>query len=114
MPLPDDELALNEITANRVTNLRQAKRLRDELDKSILMVTANGALQLPPFIVKELAQAAGTIHDLTYRAVGDKNLQRNPSDGGGNVTQVVLNFPTQLQTPRGQQLAKPPPLPIDV
>jgi len=104
VPLLDDDVSLKSILMNRAKNLTQAVRLRDELDGSIALVTANGTMSVAPYVLKELTKAACDIHDLTYRAVGDKNQQRDPNQAAPNTAQIVINMPTQLQAPRIEQV----------
>jgi len=90
-----------KLKANREENLRQAEGLRSELDKTIREITADGAMAMPPATLQKLTKAASDIHDLTYRALGDKDKQKDAGQGGGSApAAITINLPGAIQQPR--------------
>jgi hypothetical protein len=98
-----DDVALSVIKKNRDENLKQAVRLRTEVDNTLNEATAGGLLPLRPAVLKDVAQAVSTIHDLTYRAVGDKDKQRDAGQGRATeMPSIVINLPAAIARPRGE------------
>ncbi len=111
----DDE-ALAELQINRTKNYTQAQTLRGELDKTLMLCTLWGKVPIAPQILKELATAAATIHDLTYRALGDKDVQRNAGEGSVKANEIHFHLPGAVAKPREVRAidvtpAQPPPPP---
>lgn len=95
-------LALDALKRNREKNLKQAEDFRAEVDKTIYDVTAGGAVAMAPSTLKEIGSAMSTAHDLTYRAVGDKDKQQNSKQGSTDkVPTITINLPTQIAGARG-------------
>ena len=98
----EDLNVLEILRENRVENLKQAVRLREEIDETINRVTANGAFSIAPTVLKELAHAAAQIHDLTYRALGDKEKQQKPGEGSAPApAHISIHLPPAIAQPRG-------------
>jgi hypothetical protein len=102
--LGEHSQAPQKLQENREKNFAQAERLRNELDKTLREVTLDGSLAIAPEILNKITKAASEIHDLTYRALGDKDKQRDPREGGGGVgAQVIINLPSAIAQPRASR-----------
>jgi len=93
--------SLEKLQKNRDANFDQAVRLRGEVDRTIEEVTADGSFALAPQVLKEIAAATSVVHDLTYRALGEKDKQTKPGQGGTDkVPSIIVNLPGAIAQPR--------------
>lgn len=109
-PTVDHALALKRLETNRDANYTQAKQLFDLTQKTIdtwikaaTIPNEEGRTFAPsPKDLKELANAVATIHELTYRALGDGTAaKKDPSFPADKQTpQVIINLPGVLASPR--------------
>ena len=100
VPQLEDDESMAAIATDRKNHLQQARHLRDELNGSIALHSADGCIPIHASILKELIQAAQGVHDLVYRANGDKDKQQHPGQGSAPMTQININMPAELQQPR--------------
>lgn len=111
---PEESLAITKrLQANRDTNLAHATLLRDiaykTLEHWILVCNTpndKGQTQsIDPKSLKEMANCLATIHDLTYRALGDYEGKRDPTqpDRPSGSPHITINLPNVLVTQRGQR-----------
>ena len=111
----DDEQRIVKLQDNRDINLRQAQMARDELDATFEACTLWGQAPIAPQIIKELVTAMATVHDLTYRALGDKDKQQQPGQGGVSTKEIHFHLPGAIAKPREERVielaAGPPPPP---
>lgn len=89
-----------KLESNRQSNYEQATKLR-EMAEGYIRDAMDRGVQLPPKTLRDLACAVATIHDLTYRALGDVPAKKdaNQSDRPAN-TAIHVHLPAVLASPR--------------
>lgn len=107
----DHALAVKKLETNRETNYAQAMQLHklaqktvDDWIKAATEPDEQGQTFTPrPKDLKELANAIATIHELTYRALGDTEAKREPVVGErqSGTPHIHINLPGVLVNPRG-------------
>lgn len=122
---PDAKVSLALMENNRQVNLAQAQKFQGVIDFAIKQLQdemTNGPKKytvtttdkkgntktetktferVTPKNIRDLACAAATVHDLTYRALGDIPAKKDPSQS--DVTpraQIILNLPPIMAEPR--------------
>lgn len=100
--LPRVDIIVKEqaVIANRERNMAQATLLRDKVEE-VLKTYADSGTPLTAKTLRDLACAAATIQDLTYRAVGDSGAKRDPNQPDvAPRTQITVNIPAIIASPR--------------
>ena len=122
---PNIESSLVKMETNRQTNLIQAQKFQNVLDFALQQLAEemqNGPKKytvtvtdkkgntrtetkiferLTPKNIRDLSCAAATIHDLTYRALGDIPAKKDPNQSDSAPrAQIIVNIPSILAQPR--------------
>lgn len=115
------------LLANRELNLGQAAKLREYLD-TLLTDLLTGKMEMEqifhnkgaivrttrkvsPADLVNIATFARSIHDMTYKALGDTTAQTEKGQDGpvgansGAVPQIIINLPSSIAMPRQQAAA---------
>lgn len=130
------ERDMAKIEANRAKNLEIVHKLQEDLTHQVELllkgelrverVTPKGEIvQLPPSIKDRhaLAAYAKTIHEMSYRALGDVIASREEGSGmpGGAAQQITIVLPLPISEPRQHRtydvdasVVTPPSLLLDV
>ena len=110
LPPEKQKLTLEKLQANRDTNFAHADMLRQvaykTLEHWIKVVTepdVDGRIGIiDPKALKEMANALATIHELTYRALGDAEAKTTAGpDRPSGSPKITINLPGVLVNPRG-------------
>lgn len=98
--LPTFRLTTEHLELNRKANYEQAKRLRVQSDKFLKQMEDTGTL-LTPKAFRDLVAAIATIHDLTYRALGDVPAKKDANQPDRPASaQIHVHLPAAIASPR--------------
>lgn len=98
--LPTLARSAQQLEANRSANQKQAERLRAILDKTLLALETGAALPTPKNF-RDICAAAATIHDLTYRALGDVPAKKDAGQPDRPAQAAIhVHLPPAIAAPR--------------
>jgi len=109
-----DEQRIVKLQSNRETNLQQAEMARHKLDVAFEACSLYCDAPIAPAVIKDLVSAMATVHDLTYRALGDKDKQQHAGQGSAPTNEIHFHLPGAISKPRDErviELSGPPPPP---